>query len=158
MDVETTIWGTIGALGVFILLGVFLFVRSLWPDRAARVVDPHARRKSFAEGVNDYTGPVGPKLALLTPVKRVLLEFVGAFCGVPGFGWLVSGRVAIGLPLLCAGPAIIYGLYPVYLATTGHLSDRPLIAIEYLPVLAVVSAFTLAVAEFRYAKGASRES
>jgi hypothetical protein len=101
-----------------------------------------------------YIGPVDPDVALLNPPGRVALEFVAALCGFPGFGWLASTRAAVGLPLLVLGAATVYGFYPAFLALSGHFTDRPLIALEYLPVVAVISATTLAIAEVRRARSA----
>lgn len=155
MDFTFTIWGTIAAIVIFVTIGVVLVVGELRPDPAERA----ARRASGAprvglkEGMRRYVGPVTPDLALLTPVKRVLLEFVGALCGFPGFGWMASARVSIGLPMLVVAPAIVFGLYPAYLAVSGHLADSPYIAIRYLPLLAIASSSALAVVEVRAARG-----
>jgi hypothetical protein len=154
VDAEITIWGLIVALAIFTIGGVAMFVLALRPDRSTAGEPgqgPKARdaERGFRAGVHRYVGPVTPDLALLSPARRVLLEFVGAFCGFPGFGWLMSTRVAIGLTLLCLGPALVYGAIPVALAFSGHLSDGPYVAIAYLPTLAVVSATCLALAEFK---------
>lgn len=157
MEFETTIWGTIIALALFIAIGAWLFVRSMQLDpdkRVALQAEGRRARLGIVEAARRYVGPVSPDTAFLTPTGRVALEFVAAFCGFPGFGWLSSTRVAIGLPMLFIGPAIIYGFYPALLATNGHLSDGPLVAFSYLPVLAVVSAAALAVAEVRAARAA----
>lgn len=154
MEFTTTIWGTIIAMALFTAIGAWLFAKSvrLSPaERAARREERGAAR-GLADAMRRYVGPVSPDVALLSPVKRVALEFVSALCGFPGFGWLASTRVAIGLPLLCIGPAIVYGFYPAFLAMTGRLSDSPYVALEYLPFLAIVSASALAVAEVRTAR------
>jgi hypothetical protein len=153
VDFQMTIWGTIIAIALFSCIGVWLFVQSFRPD-PTRPSDPReSRGRTFREAVQRYVGPVSPDTALLTPVLRVLLEAVSTLCGFPGFGWMASTRVAVGLPMLCIGPAIIYGFYPVLLAMTGHLSDSPFVAFQYLPYLAAISASALAVAEIRAARG-----
>lgn len=153
MDVEMEIWGLVAALAFFVIAGVIMFFVALRPEPAAegpKAVDrADPSERGFRAAVQRYVGPVTPDLAILTPARRVLLEFVGALCGFPGFGWLMSTRVALGLTLLCLGPAIIYGAMPVAFAMSGHLLDGPYVAIEYLPVVAVVSATCLAVAEYR---------
>ena len=155
MDVSITIWGLVVALTLFTAVGVAMFVIALRPTARNRDGAPSggsaapAGEAGFGGAMRRYVGPVSPDLALLTAPRRVLLEFVSALCGFPGFGWLASTRVSIGLPLLCIAPAIIYGGYPVYLAMTGHLLDSPYVAIQYLPAVALVSASCLAFAEFR---------
>lgn len=151
MDVEITIWGLVVALAFFTLAGVVMFIVALRPDPSNPGHGaPVAReQQGFEAAVKRYVGPVTPDLALLTPARRVLLEFVGAMCGFPGFGWLMSTRVALGLTLLCVGPAIIYGAMPVAFAFSGHLLDGPYVVIEYLPAVAIISATCLGVAEYR---------
>jgi hypothetical protein len=164
VDLEMTIWGTVAALVMFTVAGLALFVQALRSDpaeRAARAASSQLPagsgvagpgRADFREGVRRYVGPVTPDMALLTPAKRVLLEFVGALCGFPGFGWMTSTRVSIGLPMLLIGPAMVYGFYPVYLAMSGHLADSPHVGIRYLPALAAMSAAVLAIVETRSAR------
>ena len=149
--IVVTIWGTIAALVMFTAIGFILVVQALRPDPAERAARRAAgtARLGLGEAARRYVGPVTPDLALLTPPLRVVLEFVGALCGFPGFGWMMSARVAIGLPLLIVAPTIVYGFYPVYLALSGHLVDSPYVAIRYLPFLAVISASALAAAEVR---------
>lgn len=161
MHFTYTIWTTIVMVAFFIVIGAWLFVRALIPDphrpsdataRQEGIIPARSVFRRITSGMRRYVGPISPDVAILTPLKRVALEFVTALCGFPGFGWLMSTRVAIGLPLLCIGPAIVYGFYPVLLALTGHITDSPLVAFRYLPALAVVSASLLAVAEFRRTK------
>ena len=154
MDVSITIWGLVAALTLFTIVGVAMFVIALRPNSREGITAPPGKSASkggtgFGPAMRRYVGPVSPDLALLTAPRRVLLEFVSALCGFPGFGWLASTRVSIGLPMLCVAPAIIYGGYPVYLAMTGHLIDSPYVAIQYLPAVALVSASCLAFAEYR---------
>ncbi len=151
---EFSIWVIIVVIVGFVTIGAVLFVRGLRPGTE----DAPAEPVTFKEGVDAYVGPVTPQLALLTPVTRVLLELVSATCGFPGFGWLVSGRVAIGLPMIVLGPAIVFGFYPVLLAYTGHFNDSPYVAIQYLPALGAISATALAVVEARYARSTRGDS
>lgn len=151
---EFSIWAILVAIVGFVIIGAMMFVRGLHPDGDTRPAAP----LTFKEGVDAYVGPVTPRLALLSPVKRVLLELVSATCGFPGFGWLVSGRVSIGLPMMILGPAIVFGFYPVFLAYSGHFNDGPYVAIQYLPALGVISATALAVVEARYARSLRGDS
>jgi len=152
---EFSIWVIIIAIVGFVIIGAMMFVRGLRPDPGERA---ETEPLTFKEGVQAYVGPVTPRLALLSPVKRVLLELVSATCGFPGFGWLVSGRVAIGLPMMVLGPAVVFGFYPVFLAYTGHFDDGPYVAIQYLPALGVISATALGVVEAHYARSIRGDS
>ncbi len=149
MDLEISIWSLVAALTFFVIVGVVMFFMALRPDPSVERPEADASERGFRAGVRRYVGPVTPDLAILSPARRVLLEFVGALCGFPGFGWLMSTRVALGLTLLCLGPAIIYGALPVAFSLSGHLLDGPYVTIEYLPAVAVVSAACLAFAEYR---------
>ncbi len=149
---EMTIWGIVAVLVVFIAIGAALFVQGMRQERrdgSGHAVDRDPADRGVRAAMRRYVGPVSPELALLNPPARVGLEFLAALCGFPGLGWMMSTRVSIGLPMLVAGPAIVFGFYPAYLAFSGHYTDRPLIALEYLPALAVISAAALAVAEVR---------
>jgi hypothetical protein len=151
-----TIWGIVAMLVVFIAIGAALFVQGMRQERRVPAddgngssADTEPEGRGMRAAMRRYVGPVSPELALLNPPARVGLEFLAALCGFPGLGWMMSTRVSIGLPMLIAGPAIVFGFYPAYLALSGHFTDRPLIALEYLPALAVISATALAVAEVR---------
>jgi hypothetical protein len=99
-----------------------------------------------------YFGPPAPELALLSPLARVGLELVAALCGFPGFGWLFSSRMRIGVPLLIIGPSITFGFYPALLVLSGRVAASPLEPLKFLPVVAVASATALAIAEVRRAR------
>jgi hypothetical protein len=152
--VTITIWGGIVAVGVFIVVGVIVVIGALRPDPATRAARraAGAPRTTFEEGVRNYVGPVTGDMALLTPPTRVLLEFVGALCGFPGFGWMMSTRVAIGLPLLVVVPSVLFGFYPAALAVGGRLAQDPYVTLRLLPFLAVASAGSLAAVEARGAR------
>ena len=153
-----TIAGIAGMLVLFIVVGAVLLVQAMRMERRQRASDAAGGRPGLRDVVSRYVGPVTPDLALLNPPARVGLELVGALCGFPGFGWMMSTRVAVGLPMLIAGPAIVFGFYPVYLVYSGHITDRPLIGLEYLPFVAVASASALAVAEVRRARSKHGEA
>lgn len=106
-------------------------------------------RPTWRQRVRDYVGEIDPHTALLTPATRPLVELAGAICGFPGLGWLISGRVAVGLVLLIAVPAVVWAFYPVYLSVSGRLAESGFAAVRYLPALAVVSAGSLAAVEWR---------
>jgi hypothetical protein len=151
---EFTLAGLAAAVLLFVAIGAIVVVQALLAERKQPAAGSPAPRPDIRHAMSRYIGPIHPDLALLNPPARVALEFVAALCGFPGFGWLVSTRVGIGLPLMVLGSATVYGFYPAYLALSGHFTDRPLIALEYLPVVAVVSAATLAVAEVKRARSA----
>jgi hypothetical protein len=151
---EFTLTGLAAAVLLFVAIGAILLVQAMLQERRARPAGAAPHRIDIRHAMSRYVGPVHPDLALLNPPARVALEFVAALCGFPGFGWLVSTRVAVGLPLMVLGAATVYGFYPAFLALTGHFTDRPLIALEYLPVVALVSATALAVAEVQRARSA----
>lgn len=152
--VTMSMWAIVAVFVLFIVIGVVLFVQSLRMGHAGATggANGDARRLTVREGVRRYFGPVTSRHALLGPKRRVALELVAAACGFPGFGWLMSARPAIGLPLIIVGSATVYGFYPVYLVMSGRIAASPLVGLEYLPVLAVVSAGALAVAELRTAR------
>jgi hypothetical protein len=141
--VTVAVWTMVVLLGAFAAAGVWMLVVGL------RVNAIGAEGLTVRERVARYVGPVGPRQALLDPPKRVLVELVAASCGFPGLGWLVSGRVAVGLALLVVGPACVWGFFPVALALAGRLYDGPYTATAYLPALGAASAAALAVVEFR---------
>lgn len=147
--VQLTIWGVIAALVLFVAIGAVLFVQALRGDRERESATDGPVEKGFRAGMRRYVGPVRPEHALLSPPLRVGLELVCASCGIPGMGWMMSTRVAVGLPLLAIVPSFVYGFYPVYLAMSGHIVDSPYVALRYLPILGVVSAALLAIAERR---------
>ena len=79
-----------------------------------------------------------PDLARLNPPLRVLIEFTCALFGFPGFGWVMSTRVVVGVVLMLVGPAFAWCFYPVYLSVSGRLAENVYSLIEYLPLLAAV--------------------
>jgi hypothetical protein len=147
-----TLSGIVVSLLLFLAVGAVLLIQGMAQERKNRPADAAAPRLQLRHAMSRYIGPINPELALLNAPGRVALEFVAALCGFPGFGWMVSTRMTVGLPLLILGAATVYGFYPAFLALTGHFTDRPLIAIEYLPVVAVISATTLAIAEVQRAR------
>jgi hypothetical protein len=145
--------GIVVVLIVFLAIGVAMIFQSFRAEKGGEADSSPPRGLGLRAAVDAYVGPVSPENAFLNAPGRVALEFVAAMCGFPGFGWLSSTRVRIGLPLMVVAPAIVYGAYPMYLVLSGHILDRPLIGLEYLPVVAVVSATALAIAEVRSARG-----
>jgi hypothetical protein len=139
--VTVIVWSITALLAVFAASGVVLFVQAL---RTA----PEAMRGgdvTLHQRIDRYVGPIAPESALLTPRSRVLVEFVTAACGFPGLGWLISGRVGVGLALLVCGSAVVWGFAPVALAFSGLLLKSPYAATFYLPLLGIVSAVALAL-------------
>jgi hypothetical protein len=150
---EMGLWGIAVVLVVFIAIGIALLVQSFREERAQQDPDTAEKpRRGFLAGYDAYIGPVNPDHALLNPPLRIALELVASMCGFPGFGWMASTRVRIGLPLLVIGPAIVFGGYPAFLVLSGHIVARPLMGLEYLPYLSAISTSALAIAEVRRAR------
>lgn len=147
--VQLTIWGVIAALVLFVTVGGVLLVQSLRIDRGDPRAPVQPDERGLRAGMRRYVGPVKAENAILNPPLRVGLELLCASCGLPGMGWMMSTRVAIGLPLLAVVPSFVYGFYPVYLTVTGHFLDSPYVALRYLPFLGVASATALGIAEWR---------
>ena len=143
----------IGLLALFGIVGVGVTVGAMRSARAERrqtegMPEPGA---SLRERVGKYVGPVEPSMALLNPPGRVAVECFTALCGFPGLGWILSGSVFTGLLLITLGPAVVWGLYPLFLVLTGRLLGSPFVAVQYLPGLALGSAAMLAYREVRLA-------
>jgi hypothetical protein len=147
-------------LTVFSLVGIGVTCNAFRVARQERRRQEGDRVKAgeLKERIRRYVGPVDPKTALLNPPGRVAVEFVGAFCGFPGLGWLCSGSVFTGLLLICCVPAFAWGLYPVVLAVTGQLLSSPYVVIEYLPAVAVASAGALAYREVMLSRARKKAS
>ena len=95
-------------VGLGVMLNAFRVGRQERPVADGRLEEAHELR----EKIRLYIGPVDPKTRLLNPPGRVAVEFVGAFCGFPGLGWMCSGSMFIGLLLICCGPAFAWGHLP----------------------------------------------
>lgn len=130
-------------LSLLLVLGTGLVVLVL-----GRLLLRRGSGTTLRQRVRGYVGEIDPHTALLTPATRPLVELAGAICGFPGLGWLISGRVAVGLVLLIAVPAVVWAFYPVYLTVSGRLAESGFAAARYLPALAVVSAGSLAAVEW----------
>lgn len=142
-------WAIVALLAAFALAGVALVVRETLRLRAVRQDAPPslaARYRGFVGSLDGGTAPLNPPL-------RVAAEFLAALCGFPGLGWMVSGRIGVGLPLIVIVPAIVWALFPLVVSFTGHVFGRPLAVFAMLPAMAVVSATLLALAEVRAAPG-----
>jgi hypothetical protein len=147
MNFTWVLFSVMAVLTVFSLVGIGVLYNAFRVGRQERRARGEAVAGDLREKIRRYVGPVDPKTRLLNPPGRVVVEFVGAFCGFPGLGWLCSGSVFTGLLLLCCVPAFVWGLYPVILSVTGKLISSPYVVIEYLPAIAVASAGALAYRE-----------
>ncbi|HDZ73243.1 MAG TPA: hypothetical protein ENH55_10805 [Aurantimonas coralicida] len=81
-----------------------------------------------------------PSAALLLP------EAAGALTGFPGLGWILSGRAAVGVPLMFGGPALAWAVLPLALSPYGPIArpDTVFVTIEsYLVISAAISVLTL---------------
>lgn len=70
-------------------------------------------------------------------------EIVGASAGFPGFGWILSGRPLIGLPLALVNPGIVWGAIPVLVS--GYYGIWQTVTVAYLGAVAVLSVGMLAL-------------
>lgn len=107
------------------------------------------KSRSLSRRLEDYFGPIDLDQAPLNAPLRIGVEFFAALLGFPGIGWMVSGRMKVGLPLVVIAPALLWMLYPLYISSAGVVLDRPLQVLAVLPPLAVFSAGALALAEMR---------
>ncbi len=93
------------------------------------------------------------RLALLElPMRQVLLiEFLAALAGFPGFGWLFGGFTLPGVLLLYIGPGLAWALIPSLLALAGGWLHRLgwNVLLFYLPASALTSTLALRRKLFR---------
>ena len=148
-----TVWGLVAFVALFFAVGTFVAIKAMFAAHGERVRTEGGgwRGLTWRERFDRYEGPVTPDLARLNPPLRVLVEFTCALFGFPGFGWVMSTRVVVGVVLMLIGPAFAWCFYPVYLSVSGRLAENVYSLVEYLPLLAAVSAGTLAVVEARAA-------
>jgi hypothetical protein len=148
------IGGIIGLLSLFGIVGVAVTIGAIRAARAERRKTEGAPDPSMPlrERVSRYVGPVEPGMALLNPPGRVAVECFTALCGFPGLGWILSGSVFTGLLLITLVPAVVWGLYPVFLVITGRVLQGPFVAVQYLPGLSLGSAALLAYREVQLAR------
>lgn len=150
------IYSVIAILLIFVLTGMYLVIRAMrQAAREQRRANPLARQLSGLKlrlRAKRYVGSASPRMALLNAPARVAIEFFCSLCGFPGLGWMISGRIAIGLPLFVIGPAITWAIYPLYLSMSNEIMAGPYVVLRYLPVLAVTSAGLLAISQVRYAR------
>lgn len=149
MPVLLAIYSAIAILALFVAVGIYLVARSL---RVAAREQRLERRGAgpdltMSQRVARYVGPVKPEMALLNPAARVGIEFFCALCGFPGLGWLISGRVAVGLFLFAVVPIFTWAVYPLYLSMSNQILAGPLVTLRYLPFLALLSAGLLAYSQ-----------
>lgn len=111
---ETSFGMVIGAL--FYTLGAALLLSATWRNTE------HSRRSGWvrfkaALGQNNTTSE--PWRRRIRPWMLVTPEFFSALFGFPGVGWLLSGRAAIGGPLILAGQVISWAILPMLLSPFG---------------------------------------
>lgn len=150
MLVPIMFWSIIAMLVAFVVVGLILTVRAMKTSR------PGPQRLPMRERIRQYVGPVDPQKALLNPPLQVVVELYAALCGFPGLGWLISGRVFVGLVLISVVPAFVWALYPIYLCASGRIAASPYLVVDYLPVLSVISGTTLAIAQRASRKSGGR--
>jgi len=141
------------SLVVFAAVGVVVAVRAV---RAAAAEGRAHGRDRVAGGwrarAAGYTGAVSPASRGLNPPARVVVELFAGACGFPGLGWMLSGCLLSGLLLITCVPAVVWGLYPAYLALTGGLTGSALSIVGYVPFIGLASACGLAVREIAAAR------
>lgn len=142
------IWGIVGLLALFSASAVVLVGREILRSRAARTDAPRRLSSAFS----DYIGPVDRRLAPLNPPLRVAVELFCSLFGFPGIGWMVSGRITVGLPLVVLVPAALWMFYPLYISSAWVVLEHPLSVLAVLPPIALLSAGFLAAAEFSEAR------
>jgi hypothetical protein len=143
----------IGLVAVFAVVGLAVTYGALRSARSERTRSgTNDGDLSLRARIGRYVGPVDPSMALLNPPGRVAAEFFTALCGFPGLGWILSGSVFTGLVLICMGPAVVWGFYPVFLALTGRMLSGPFVVVQYLPGLAIGSSAALAYREIQLAR------
>lgn len=148
--VDFLMYTIVALIGAFAVLGIYLIVRAIRMTYAAeRAERGPLPRRSLRKRARDYVGESKESSAILTPPFRVAAEFVMALCGFPGIGWLASGHLVTGLVLIVLGPGLMWAAAPVIMAATGGLMQDPFVTVRFLPVLAVASAGSLAIAEAR---------
>lgn len=140
------IGGMTALLGLFSATAVILLASEMRRLRAVEGARPH---QAVGRRLAEYVGPVDRRRSPLPVVLRILAEFGAATLGFPGLGWMVAGRISVGLPLMLAVPAAIWLFYPLYVAVTGTVVHEPLRLLWVLPAMALISAGALAVAEIR---------
>jgi hypothetical protein len=151
MSVSFTVWGLVAFVALFFLVGFAVTVKAMRDARRERMATERrgARPLTLRERARLYEGPITPDLTRLNAPLRVGLEFICALFGLPGLGWALSSRVLVGLILMLSGGIFAWCLYPVFLSVTGLLARDVYLLVIYLPVLAAISAGTLAAAEVR---------
>ncbi|HMK92553.1 MAG TPA: hypothetical protein VK576_06105 [Thermoleophilia bacterium] len=154
INIEFTVWGMVAFVTLFFVVGLIVTIRAMAAARRERLraEATGGPPPTLQERWRRYEGPVTPDLARLNPPLRVLVEATCALFGLPGVGWALSARVLPGVVLMIVGPLFVWCLYPVFLSVTGRLASDPYAVVDYLPVLALMSAATLAVFEVRAAR------
>ena len=165
---ELVIYGIVGVLAAFIAVGTVTVIDAMRKARKAgrgslggaddvggsRPAGPGAPEEdgpppNAAAGIVDslrrYVGPVGPEHRLLNTPARIAMEFGSSLFGFPGLGWLMSGKVVTGIALFVLGPGLFYAFLPAYFVVTGRLTEDPYLIARMLPVVAVISAGSLAI-------------
>ncbi len=91
--------------------------------------------------------PIRREMLIFTPRIWVIVEFAGAAFGFPGLGWILSGKIIIGIGLISIVPSVVWALLPAYAIFSGLLANDPFATVKYLPVLATISAGLLALVQ-----------
>lgn len=152
LSVQFTVWGLVAFVTLFFAVGIYATVRAMLAARRSR--ETGLARLTVAQRMKAYYGPVSPDMARLSPPLRVLVEFSCALFGFPGLGWALSTRFTVGVSLMLGGPLVAFCLMPVALYASGILQANVYSVILYLPVWAVASSLSLAIAEARASRSA----
>ncbi|MHB8859395.1 MAG: hypothetical protein ACYC6Z_07945 [Thermoleophilia bacterium] len=139
-----------GLLIAVTLIGIYLTVRSLKAaGKAGRAARSTQGRMTLRQRIDRYEGPINRDLALYNAPARVGIEFFTALCGFPGMGWMISGRILAGIILMSTVPIFVWAIFPLYLSMAQPLLPSPFVPVQYLPGVALLSAGSLAVSQFR---------
>ena len=114
---------------ILLVVGTFLLVKAVKKTRS----QPKAAQ------------PIKRELLIFNPPTRVFVEFASSLFGFPGMGWILSGKIVIGVGLISIVPSFIWALLPVYAVFSGELANDPFTIVKYLPWMALISAGSLAL-------------
>lgn len=96
--------------------GVFGLLRFVWSATGA------ARRMVWQEllaRLKAGRGEGAPWRAFVPKPFLLLPEALAGLFGFPGLGWILSGRPAIGVPVMFAGPAVAWAVIPLLMSPFG---------------------------------------
>jgi hypothetical protein len=132
-----------------VVWGAWGFARGIWAVAEQHRVDARVARRTRSQRV---AGPIPQRVTRFGGPWPIAIEFVGGLAGWPGAGWLATGRILVGLPLLLIGPMIAWAIMPMlfspftgsFLSHTGWVS-----LLVWLAATATLSSLWLGIAMHR---------